>query len=103
MLKNSKDIKIENNYIFKFAGNKTEDTHYTYIYKIDNGKQNYGFKYINTKIENNLEEIILIGELGWTDEVFDLALNNNAYDYVLIPNDDTMYSIEEFKNIFLKN
>ena len=40
--------KIPDNYIAIFNGGSGEVTYQTYIYKIDNGQDNYGFKYINT-------------------------------------------------------
>ena len=105
--KDTKDIKIDNNYIAVFNGKSGENIYSTYIYKIDNNRANYGFKYINTISKTTSNEsskktikVIKEGNIGWTDEAFEVAKNNNAYSYVLLPNDNKMYSIEEFSKIF---
>ena len=43
------------------------------------------------------------GTVDWTDGVFKVAYENNAYDYVQLPNDSKTYTIEEFQNMFLMN
>lgn len=99
---------IPNDYIAVFNGGYGEVTYSTYIYKINNGHANYGFKYINTtnttvswgspdwKIK-----ITSRGKVTWTDEVFTIAKNNGAYSYVKLSNDTKTYTIEEFQSMFL--
>lgn len=101
---------IPDGYISVFNGGSGEITYSTYIYKIDNGKANYGFKYINTtntttswgSSEWNIK-ITGRGILDWTDDVFYVANENNAYSYVLLPNDKKAYTIEEYQKMFLMN
>ena len=104
------NAEIPDDYIAAFNGGAGEITYTTYIYKIDNGHANYGFKYINTvnttvswgSPEWNIK-VVDKGEVGWTDEVFTVAKNNGAYSYVRLPNDRNTYSIEEFMSMFLMN
>ena len=105
-----KNNDILSNYIAVFHGGSGEMTYSTYIYKIDNGHYNYGFKYINTenttKSYGSSDWIIRKtgeGTVDWTDGVFKVAYENNAYDYVQLPNDSKTYTIEEFQNMFLMN
>jgi len=106
----NKSNNIPNDYIAVFHGGAGEVTYSTYIYKIDNGKANYGFKYINTtnatKSWGSTEWEVRItkkGQFDWTDGAFIVAKENNAYDYVKIPNSEKIYSIEEFQKIFIMN
>lgn len=109
-IKNKNNNYIPDDYIAVFNGGSGEITYSTYIYKIDNGHDNSGFKYINTTNTTtswgsstwNIK-ITGQGEVTWTDEVFLVAKDNNAYSYVLLANDDKTYSIEEFMTIFLMN
>ena len=98
-------IGIKSGYIAVFTGEDTSHSikHYTYIYKIDNGAGNYGFDYINTSINTKTggEYKWGQGSVMWTDDVFPVAQANKAYDYVMIPGDDTKYTIEEFMERFL--
>ncbi len=103
---NTKDIP--DNYIAVFHGGAGEITYSTYIYKIDNKHPNYGFKYINTtnttKSYGSSEREIKItgkGEVSWTDDVFQVAKENNAYSYVQLPDSDKQYTIEEYASMFL--
>lgn len=98
---------IPNDYIAVFNGGSGEITYSTYIYKIDNDQQNYGFKYINTTnttVTDGSTEwkstITKKGEVGFTTEVFKIAKENNAYSYVKLPNDNNIYEIEEFATMF---
>lgn len=101
---------LTSDYIVIFNGSVGEFNYKTYIYKLDNGQANYGFKYINT-VENSTswasptrkKTIIKRGEVGWTDEIFIVAKENNAYMYVTLPNDQEKYTIEEFEKMFLMN
>ena len=101
---------IPQDYIAIFHGGEGEKTYETYIYKIDNEQNNYGFRYINvtsTKEQygssNWNHTITDKGKFEWTDHAFSVAKKNNAYSYVTVPNDDKKYSIEEFQKRFLMN
>lgn len=102
--------EIPEGYIAVFNGGAGEIVYSTYVYKIDNGHANYGFKYINTvsttvswgSTEWN-EEIVGRGKVDWTDDVFTVAKKNDAYDYVRIPNSTRTYTIEEFMTMFMMN
>ena len=109
-LKYQNSNNIPNDYIAIFNGGTGEITYSTYIYKIDNGHDNYGFKYINatntTVSWGNPNWKIKItdkGEVARTDDIFAVAKENNAYSYVSLPNDNKTYSIEEFMTMFLKD
>lgn len=113
LILNKKDIDdnvIPNDYIAIFHGGLGEITYETYIYKIDNGKPNYGFKYINVTStteywgsSNVIRKVTEKGEFDWTDGAFTTAEKNHAYSYVTVPNDSYSYSIEEFQNRFIMN
>lgn len=100
---------IPDGYIATFHGDCDDESKETYIYKIDNGAANYGFKYINVARSNfnidHTEQVTFIGdgEVMWTDNVFMAAEENGAYDYVTVPNDEKKYTIEEFMSRFLMN
>ncbi len=105
-----KSYKIPQNYIAIFNGGSGEVTYSTYIYKINNGNANYGFEYINTTntttswgSPNRNIKINSKGTVSWTDDVFTIAKNNNAYSYVKLPNDNKNYTIDEFMSMFLMN
>lgn len=109
---NKKNVnsEIPDNYIAIFHGGVGERTHETYIYKIDNGHSNYGFEYINVTSttefwgsSNWIHEITDRGKFDWTDGAFLIAEKNGAYSYVTIPNDNKIYTIEEFQSRFLMN
>lgn len=96
--------KISEDYIAVFNGGSGEITYSTYIYKIDNG-----FKYINTSNTTTSwgssdwdTKITSSGKVSKADDVFTIAEKNNAYSYVKLPNEDKVYSIDEFKSMFLK-
>ena len=101
---------VPDDYLAIFHGGSGEVTYSTYIYKIDNGHANYGFRYINTvnstkswgSSEWNVK-VVGKGEVTWTDEVFSVAKKNGAYQYVALPNSDKTYSIDEFQRMFLMN
>ena len=102
--------EIPDNYIAVFHGGAGERLVSTYIYKIDNGHANYGFKYINTVSmteswgsSNYQEKITDRGKVDWTDNVFSAAQKNGAYDYVRLPNDTRRYTIAEFMGMFMMN
>lgn len=105
------DIKsndIPNDYIAIFNGDSGELFYATYIYKIDNGRDNHGFKYINTTSttaswgsKDWKTNITDKGEVTSIDDVLAVAKKNNAYSYVTLPNDDKIYSIDEFRTMFL--
>ena len=102
--------EIPDNYIAVFHGGSGEVTYETYIYKIDNGHDNYGFKYINVTSHTQkygsskwTHKITDRGEFDWTDDAFSIAKKNNAYSYVTEPNNDKIYSIEEYQSRFIMN
>ena len=109
-LKHQNDSKIPNNYIAIFHGGVGEQTYETYIYKIDNGRVNMGFKYINvtstteswgsSKWKHKINDK---GEFDWTDGAFIVAKKHGAYSYVTLPNDNKIYTIEEFQSMFIMN
>lgn len=102
--------KVPDDYIAIFHGGSGEITYSTYIYKIDNGHANYGFRYIHTvnstkswgSSEWNVK-VVGKGKVTWTDDVFSVAKENGAYQYVTLPDSDETYSIEEFQEMFLMN
>lgn len=101
---------IPENYIAIFHGGVGEQTYETYIYKIDNGQANYGFKYINVTSTtetygspNWIQKITDRGEFDWSEGAFTVAEKNGAYSYVTLPNDSTIYTIEEFQIMFIMN
>lgn len=99
---------IPDGYIAVFHGGVGERTYETYIYKIDNGHANMGFKYVNTtsttKSWGSYEWNSVVtgsGTVDWTDAVFTVAKENGAYSYVTIPNSDDFYTIEQFQSMFI--
>ena len=103
-------IEIPDGYIAVFHGRYGKQTYETYIYKENNGQANYGFNYINV-ISNTISygnnqwnrKITKRGSVAWTDDVFIVAEENNAYSYVTLPNSDKTYTIEEYMHMFLMN
>ncbi|MDR1100753.1 MAG: hypothetical protein LBL34_00075 [Clostridiales bacterium] len=101
---------IPQDYVAIFIGQSSAEISYsTYIYKIDNGHDNYGFKYINVTTStvswgSSQSETRITGEgkFDWTDGAFIIARENNAYSYVLLP-DGTIMSPEEFMSKFIMN
>lgn len=99
--------KIPNDYIAIFHGGSGEIVYETYIYKIANGKENQGFKFINvTKTTTSYgsskwnTKVTKQGDINWTDDVFEVAKQNNAYSFVTLPNSDKIYKIEEYQKMF---
>lgn len=104
------DDDIPGNYIAVFYGGSGEKTYSTYIYKVDNGHESYGFNYINTTNTTTSWgssdwdiQVTSKGNVHWMNDVFRIAKENNAYSYVKLPNRKTSYTIEEFADIFMKN
>lgn len=102
--------KIPDDYIAVFHGGSGEITYETYIYKINNEYANSGFDYINvtktTTYWGSTEwntKITKRGSVQWTDNVFEVAKENNAYSYVTLPDSDKIYTIEEYMQMFLMN
>ncbi|MBO7451033.1 MAG: hypothetical protein J6U54_11775 [Clostridiales bacterium] len=97
--------EITDDYVAVFHGGSGEETYLTYIYKIDNGHDNYGFEYINVEqygmTGKQTQKILSSGTVIWTEDVFPVAEENNAYDFVTVPNDNNPYTIDEFKDMFL--
>ena len=97
---------IKSGYLAVFSGEDDAGTiHNTYVYKTDNGSENYGFDFTNTTLNPKTlqETIIKQGYVTWTDSVFTEAEKNGAYDYVKLPGDSTHYSIDEFREMFIMN
>lgn len=102
---NKNNDKITDDYIAVFHGTgEAMTTNETYIYKIDNGQANAGFKYVNvtTSCWENFK-ITEQGSVQWTDEIFEVAEEHNAYSYVTLPNSDKRYTIEEYMEKLLMN
>ena len=102
--------KIDDNYIAIFHGGSSEVTYETYIYKVDNGKDNMGFRYIYAQrtttswgSKESTTRVLAKGNLTWTDDVFEIAKKNNTYSFVTLPNDNKAYTIDDFAAMFLKN
>lgn len=108
LYKKNNTTNIPENYIAVFHGGVGERTYETYIYKIENGHDNYGFRYINVistteswGSPNWNHEITGKGSFDWTDSAFTIAKKHGAYSYVTRPNDNQTYTIEEFQKMFL--
>ncbi len=102
--------EIPEGYLFVFHGGSGEVTKSTYIYKIDNGHANMGFKYINT--ENHTEswgsanwviKIVDEGEFDFTDGAFVVAREHGAYSYITEPGNEKNFTIEEYQGRFIMN
>lgn len=98
---------IPDDYIAVVNSGVGEITYSTYIYKIDNGNDNYGFKYINTTNETSSwgssevkTKITGKGKVNWIADIFDIEKNNSGYSYIRLPNDNKIYSVEEFIMMF---
>ena len=107
---NNNNDKIPDGYIAVFHGGAGEIIYETYIYKKDNGHDNYGFDYINVTSTTESwgsskwnSEITKSGSVDWTDDVFTVAKENSAYSYVTLPNSDKTYTVEQFMSMFLMN
>lgn len=102
---NKNNDKITDDYIAVFHGTgEAMTTNETYIYKIDKGQANTGSKYVNvtTSCSENTK-ITKQGAVQWSDEIFKVAEEHNAYSYVTLPNSDKRYTIEEYMEMFLMN
>lgn len=108
--KNKKTSQVPNDYLAVFQGGSGEITHSTYIYKLDNGKKDCGYKYINTTNitkswgssdcdVNKTEE----GTVVYVKDIFQIAKENNAYSYVTLPGDSKTYTVEEYEEITTSN
>ena len=102
--------KIPNGYIAIFHGGAGEITYETYIYKKDNGQANSDFVFINvtntTKSWGSRKwksKITKRGSVQSNDDVFKIAKENGAYSYVTLPNNDKIYTIEQYMSMFLMN
>ena len=93
---------IPDGYIAVFNDGVGEIKYSTYVYKIDNGHDNYGFKYINTTSmtvswgsSEWITKINKKGKVNRMKDVLKVAKEHGAYSYVLY--DNKTYSIEDFK------
>ena len=107
---NTDNDKVPDGYIAVFHGGSGEITYETYIYKINNKQANSGFNYVNvTRTTTHWgssewnTKIIKSGSVQWTDDVFEIARENNAYSCVTLPNSNKIYTIEEYMQTFLMN
>ncbi len=57
-------------------------------------------KFVGEKNEEKSRKVTKKGSVQWTDDVFKVAKENNAYSYVTLPNSDKIYTIEEYQNMF---
>lgn len=101
---------IPDDYIAIFHGGVGEQTHETYLYIISNEDTDKKFKYINVTSTTEswgsaqwIQEIDDKGKVESLDEIFKIAKKHRAYLYVTLPNDNTLYTIEEFKMMFTNN
>lgn len=108
-LKKLNDNNIPTDYIAIFHGGVGEQTYETYIYEVDNGDEKIKFKFINVTSTTVFwgsadwtQEINELGMLESVDDIFLVAKKHGAYSYVTVPNDDNLYSIEEFERIMFK-
>ena len=106
----SQSAVIPEGYLFVFHGGRGKVTTSTYIYKIDNGQANMGFKYINTTnhpeswdSSNVIIKIVDEGEFDFSDGAFAVAKTHGAYTYVMEPGNDKQFTIEEYQNRFIMN
>lgn len=95
--------KVPDDYIAVFHGESGTITYETYIYKRNNGRANSGFNYVNVTSSKENKKITKHGSVQWTDDVFKVAYENNAYSYVTLPNNNKKYTIEEYMKMFLMN
>ena len=107
---NTDNDKVPDGYIAVFHGGSGEITYETYIYKINNKQANSGFNYVNvTKTTTHWgssewnTKITKSGSVQWTDNIFEVARENNAYSCVTLPNSNKIYTIEEYMQTFLMN
>lgn len=107
---NKVSYSVPDGYIAIFHGGTGEVVFETYIYKQDNGQANSGFDYINvTKTTTSWgspdwkAKVTKRGSVQWTDDVFEVAKQNNAYSYVTLPNGDKTYTIERYREMFMMN
>ena len=107
---NTDNDKVPDGYIAVFHGGSGEITYETYIYKINNKQANSGFNYVNvTKTTTHWgssewnTKITKSGSVQWTDDVFEIARENNAYSCVTLPNSNKIYTIEEYMQTLLMN
>lgn len=50
-----------------------------------------------------IKDVFLKKRNMWTDDVFPVAKANNAFDHVMIPSDETRYTIDEFMERLIMN
>ncbi len=109
---NNKDesLLIPDNYIAVFHGGSSELTYETYLYKIENGIDHHGFKYINvlctTKKWGSKEVIRRITEKGKIDDMDEIIMvskKNHADSYVTTPFSDKIFTILEYQELFILN
>lgn len=100
----NKNNKIPDDYIAIFNGGSGEITYKTYIYQKSDSK----FYYINVTSttvswgsNETTDRVTKRGTVYSKDKIFEVAKKNNSNSYVYLQ-DNESYTIEEFKQIFLK-
>ena len=96
---NDNNNRIPTNYIAVFNGTSEGENYSTYIYKLDNKSDEYGYSFINITGTSKKYKITSKGETSWKDQLFEVAKSNNAYTSVKYEGRD--YTIEDFAKIFL--
>ena len=95
LIYNAVQATVPSGYKAVFVGEKDKVEYKTYIYKLENDEENYGFKYVDTTDG----KITKKGRAHWTEDVLKAARENNAQDYVL--EDDKKYTIDEYTERFM--
>lgn len=103
---NDNNNRIPTNYIAIFKGGSGEVTYSTYIYKLDNKSEDYGYSFINTTNRTTsygsskwTHKITSKGETSWKDQLFEVAKSNHAYSSVEY--EGKSYTVDKFAKIFL--
>lgn len=102
------DEKLLEESIAVFHGGGAELFYETYLYEFKiNNKTNYF--YINVQSNTTSwgsskikRTITKQGNIKSKEKIFKIAEKNNAYSYVTLKDDDKVYKIEEFRQIFLE-
>ena len=96
---NENNNRIPTNYIAIFSGKADGENYSTYIYKLNNKSDDYGYSFINIRGTKKSYKILSKGETSWKDQLFEVAKSNNAYKSVNYEGKD--YTIDEFADLFL--
>ena len=97
---------VEDGFIAVFHGNYNGLVYETYVYNSPYDSDNNGYLLTHTaSLPGHTDDPVVLGSqfVEWTDDVFTNAEKNHAYDYVSVPDATVVYTIEEFRELFLKN